>query len=144
MFQQRLLLTNSMMQQPANSQIASEVAEYLRRCGVPERKLRYLNASTQLFRDLDVYGDVAEAFMEELRDGHAVNMENFRFEDYFPEEFVGDSLAQKILYWILPVLGRRRRRIGPYRPITLKMLDQAIRDRTWSSVVDDSTESQFS
>lgn len=112
---------------------STELCEYLRRCGLSENMILGSDQETELLRDPDVYGDIAEAFMETLEKEYAVDMSEFRFDDYFPPEFVGNSAVHRILYWIAPPLARKHRRADDFRPVTLRMIDTAIREQRWAA-----------
>jgi hypothetical protein len=124
-----------MMQQPASKGVSAKVVEYLRYCGISAKKVECSNWSTELFRDLGVYGDIAEGFMEALQDEYSVDLVDFEFQDFFPPEFIGNSLGQRVLIWLIPVLGKSKRRLDDYRPITLRMIDVAIREHSWSAAM---------
>jgi len=45
----------------------------------------------RLYQDLNIYGDIAEAYMNVLADRYHVNMAGFEFDSFFPQEFAGKS-----------------------------------------------------
>jgi hypothetical protein len=71
--------------------------------------------------------------METLQDDFGVDMEGFEFGRYFPEEFPGDSSAMAILLAFLPPSLRMtyKHRAKDYHPLTLEMLQTALRDGCW-------------
>lgn len=122
------------MQQLAGSaMISPELCEYLRRCGLSEKKVAESGPETELLKNLGVYGDIAEAYMETLEKEFNVDMSQFEFENYFPPEFAGGSTIERLLYWIVPPLARKQRRAEDFRPVTLRMIDEAIRERRWAN-----------
>jgi hypothetical protein len=118
---------------PARFELNDRLFQYLRACGLSKRKVETLTPDTRLYHDLKVYGEEAAAYMETLQDDFGVDMEGFEFGRYFPEEFPGDTRATAILLTFLPPSLRTRytHRAKDYKPLTLAMLETALRDRCW-------------
>jgi hypothetical protein len=114
--------------------IDNELAEYLHACGMSKRKLKRVSLDCRLYHDLGIYGDEAAGYMEALQKEFGVDMQNFRFDDYFPEEFPGRSWASAVLYTFLPPSLRKRcvRSDSNFLPLTLRMLQAALHTRRWS------------
>lgn len=106
-----------------------EVADYLKFCGLSKAELERCNPGTRLFHDLGLYGDIADAYIETLAKRHSVDISKFEFPKYFPPEFLGNSFAERMLYWLVPFVGRYKRARMEYRPLTLEMIAKAIRQK---------------
>ncbi|MCW7536262.1 DUF1493 family protein [Aquabacterium sp. A7-Y] len=113
------------------SELSDPLREYLRRCGLPEKKLAACTWETRLYHDLRIYGDVAEAYMGVLVDHYQVDLSGFEFDKFFPPEFAGRNMLTRVLLWIVPFAGKAARDQGEYRPLTMSMLDRVIRDKRW-------------
>lgn len=112
--------------------INPEVVKYLRLCGVSERSILQSTKDTRLYHDLNIYGDIAETFVEVLESDYSVDLTNFVFDRYFPKEYIGDTTLQAFIYQIVPFLGKRKRNARNYEPIRLSDLQIIIRDKSWS------------
>ena len=85
------------------TELSAELREYLKRCGQPEREIAQYNGDTRMFHDLDIYGDIAEGFMEELRDHYHVDLFGFEFWKFFPDEFlVTNNFFERIFFTFVP------------------------------------------
>ncbi|MBL1411573.1 DUF1493 family protein [Sphingobacterium faecale] len=78
----------------------------------------HITESTRLFHDLDLYGDDAAEFFDRFKDRFTVDMCDFCFADYFPNE--GDWILPTILRFLI---GRPQ---PIYRPLTVSDLQLAI------------------
>jgi hypothetical protein len=112
-------------------ELSIELREYLKRCGLSEKKLAQCSGSTRMYHDLGIYGDIAEAYMEELVERYQVDLSGFEFEKFFPHEFAGRSALTRILLWITPFAGKASRRRGEWLPLTLERVDRAIQSKKW-------------
>jgi hypothetical protein len=113
--------------------MSSELYEYLGRCGLPSSEVAKCSSGTRMYHDLGLYGDIAEAYMSVLVDYYHVDLSDFEFEKYFPQEFVGKNMLIRTLFWILPFAGDVVRRHGEYLPLTLEMVDRAIRTKRFTA-----------
>lgn len=113
------------------SELSADLREYLKRCGLPERKLARCNSSTRMYHDLGLYGDIAEAYLGVLADHYGVDLSGFEFEKFFPPEFAGTNMLTRTLLWLIPFAGSVARRRDNYSPLTLEMIDRAIRAKRW-------------
>jgi len=113
------------------NELSSELCEYLRQCGLSNGNIAKCNGDTRLYQDLNIYGDIAEAYMNVLADRYHVNMAGFEFDSFFPQEFAGKNALARALLWITPFAGTLARRSGEYEPLTLNMLDQVIHSKQW-------------
>lgn len=111
--------------------LTNEVLEYLRLCGLSEKKIGKCDLDTRLYHDLGYYGDVAEANMELLESRFHVDLTDFRFDQYFPSEYWGENYAAKIINWAVPFVGAKNRGRQTYPPITLEMIGNVIRQKKW-------------
>ena len=111
--------------------LSADVREYLKRCGLSDSKLAQCNESTRMYHDLDLYGDIAEAYMEVLGKQYQVDLANFQFEKFFPTEFQGKNMLTRTLLWLIPFANMASRQRNNYQPLTLSMIDRAIRTKHW-------------
>jgi hypothetical protein len=81
----------------------------------------------RLYHDLGIYGDIAESYIETLRDNCNVDVTDFVFSDYFPEEFAGKNQLQKIIFSLVPFIRSKVEDRKGYKPLTFLMLKDAIR-----------------
>ena len=80
----------------------------------------------RLFHDLGIYGDIAQSCIETLKDNYKVDVSSFKFEDYFPEEFSGESQLQKVLFSVVPFLRTKSENKRDFKPITFSMIKNSI------------------
>ena len=113
------------------SELSIELREYLKRCGLSERKIAQCSNSTRMYHDLDLYGDIAEAYMEVLAEDYHVDLSGFEFERFFPPEFAGKNAFTRVLLSIMPFAGSVVRKYGEWLPLPLERIDQAIRSKRW-------------
>ncbi len=118
--------------QLVSNKISPEVEKYLRQCGMSERKILNSNSETRLYHDLNIYGDIAETFVEVLESDYSVDLTSFVFDRYFPEEYIGDTALQAFIYQVVPFLGKRKRYTRNFEPIRLSDLEMIIRSKSWS------------
>lgn len=114
------------------NELSTELREYLKHCGLSDGKLAKCNGDTRLYQDLDIYGDIAEAYMEVLADRYHVDMTDFEFDKFFPPEFAGKNALTRALLWIAPFAGNVARQRSEYPPLTLSRLDQVIHIKRWT------------
>lgn len=113
------------------SELSRDVREYLKLCGLSDRKLAECDGQTRMYHDLGLYGDVAEAYMEVLARHYQVDLSNFRFESFFPGEFQGKTLLSRTLLWLIPFASKVSRQRSSYQALTLAMIDRAIQTKRW-------------
>lgn len=111
--------------------LSIELREYLTRCGLPQTKIAQCNASTRMYHDLGLYGDIAQAYMEVLADHYHVDLSGFEFQTFFPEEFEGKTLLTRVLFSLIPFASHMARRRGEWLPLTLERVDRAILSKRW-------------
>lgn len=97
-----------------------------------ERKILNSNSETRLYHDLNIYGDIAETFVEVLESEYSVDLTGFVFDRYFPEEYIGNTALQAFIYQVVPFLGKRKRNARDFEPIRLSDLQIVIRNKSWS------------
>lgn len=122
------------MPQPVtDNSVPPTVRDFLKHCGVRKRLIAQSTSETRLYHDLGLYGDVAEASMEALEERYSVDMSQFRFERYFPPEFIGNSNFRSLIYSAIPLLGHlhRRRNRSNYKPLNLAVVDEVIKAKRW-------------
>jgi hypothetical protein len=116
------------------SDLSVELREYLKRCGLSERKIARCNGQTRMYHDLGLYGDIAEACMEELSRHYQVDLSGFEFDKFFPPEFAGKNGFLGALLSILPFAGYVARQRNEYLPLTLRMMDKVMHAKQWRAV----------
>ncbi len=84
-----------------------------------------------MYHDLNLYGDVAEGYMEVLAEHYRVDLSGFEFKRFFPLEFAGKNQLIRVLFWIVPFAGNAARKNDEYLPLTLEMIESAIRTKRW-------------
>lgn len=116
------------------SELSIELREYLKRCGLSERKIARCNRNTRMYHDLGLYGDIAEAYMEELATHYHVDLSAFEFDKFFPPEFAGGNAVLGALLSLFPFVGYMSRQRKQYSPLTLRMIETAMHARQWRAV----------
>ncbi|AWB67160.1 hypothetical protein C2869_12255 [Saccharobesus litoralis] len=99
---------------------------FLIECGLDKYVKNDSDLDIKLFHDLDFYGDVAESCIELLRDKYGVDTSYFIFEDYFPDEFPGNTQFQKVLVSLIPFLRKKHVDKSRYKPFTFNKIKCAI------------------
>lgn len=116
---------------PMASELSAELRGYLKHCGLSESRIAQCSGSTRMYHDLDLYGDIAEAYIEVLAERYHVDLRGFEFEKFFPHEFAGKGVLARALLWVLPFAARVARQRNEYLPLTLERIDRALRSKRW-------------
>lgn len=116
------------------NELSTELREYLKRCGLSEGKIAQCSVKTRMYHDLGIYGEIAEDCIDVLTDQYHVDPGGFEFEKFFPPEFAGKSMLSRVLLWIVPFAGKLERQRGEYLPLTLEMIENAMRAKRWLAV----------
>ncbi|MBZ2206371.1 DUF1493 family protein [Massilia soli] len=116
------------------SDLSNELRQYLKRCGLSERKISRCSGNTRMYHDLGLYGDIAEAFMQELVDHYHVDLSGFEFDKFFPPEFAGKNAFIGALLSVVPFASYVVRQRGKYLPLTLRMMEDVLRTKQWRAV----------
>lgn len=82
-----------------------------------------------LYHDLNIYGDIAESYIELLAEKYGVDVSAFDFGSYFPPEFTGESTLQRYLYSFVPFLASLHNAKKTYKRFTFGVIKQTLRDR---------------
>ncbi len=101
---------------------------YIFKAGLADYYKSDSDLKLRLYHDLGIYGDVAEGCIETLRDDFNVDVSNFKFDDYFPEEFYGDNPLEKILFSLIPFIGSIKKNRKKFKPITFERIKSALID----------------
>jgi hypothetical protein len=117
------------------NELSIELREYLKRCGLSRRKIAQCSRETRMYHDLGLYGDIAEAYMEELVDHYHVDLSGFEFDKFFPPEFAGKNRLIGGLLSIVPFANYVARQRDEYLPLTLRMIERVMRTKQWHSSV---------
>jgi hypothetical protein len=110
------------------------VYSYLNALGYSERKIACWTMETRLYHDLGRYGDSAIEDMEFLAARFSVDMSNFVFDYYFPPEFEGRNRIEAVLFNSIPFLHRKLRGRREYRPLAMRMIDEAMKVGRWQDI----------
>jgi hypothetical protein len=122
----RLIVINSTVS------LDSESITNLRRLGLNRKKnAENFDRHTQLLRDMNIYGDIAESIFEQLRDEFNVDISGFFFHAYFPGEFPNHSGFEKLKYMFNPFRAQPSALHSKYKPITIGMIQDAIKTKVW-------------
>lgn len=81
---------------------------------------------TRLYHDLNIYGDVAESYIELLSEKYGVDTSCFKFDEYFPAEFIGQTNLQRVVFWLFPFLRKNHIDNYKYLPFTFRKLKDVI------------------
>jgi hypothetical protein len=100
--------------------------KFIDECGLNKYYSGKSNLNVRLYHDLNIYGDIAESYIEILRDNHNVDVSQFNFHDYFPPEFSGNSQLKKIMFSLIPFLRAKFEDKKEYLPFTFHMINEAI------------------
>ncbi len=100
--------------------------KFINECGLNKYYSGESELDVRLYHDLNIYGDIAESCIETLRDDYSVDVSQFNFHDYFPPEFAGESLFQRIVLSLLPCLRAMFEEKRDYLPFTFQMINEAI------------------
>jgi hypothetical protein len=107
------------------------VSEYLSACGLPQKTVAHCTRSTRLFHDLNIYGEVAETCIDTLTSKYGVDLKDFVFEKYFPEEFSSGSAFKSFLVWIIPLAKQYMHNHSKYEEINIEMIERALHTKRW-------------
>jgi hypothetical protein len=88
--------------------ISKELHSYFKICGHSAQQIESYGMGTRIFHDLGIYGEIAEDHMVTLANDFGVDLSAFVFEDYFPNEFAGQTTLQTWLFWVFPWLTINR------------------------------------
>jgi hypothetical protein len=115
-------------------QTGDKVYTYLKELGYPERRIADWSMETRMYHDLGLYGDSAIEDVEFLAGRFCVDMSNFVFDDYFPPQFEGRNRFEAVIFNSIPFLHRILRGRKTYRPLTLRMIDEAMKVGRWQNI----------
>ncbi|HBS27937.1 MAG TPA: hypothetical protein DEB06_00450 [Phycisphaerales bacterium] len=107
------------------------MVDYLRRCGYSSRKIAGFDLHTRLYHDLGLYGDDAEAVMEELVVRYHVDLAGFDFDRFFPPEYPGKNRLTVALLSLVPFAHHICTKREKYEPLTLERIERALRSGRW-------------
>lgn len=114
-----------------NELLSIELQEYLKHCGLSKKKIAQCTPDTRMYHDLDIYGDIAEAYIEVLIDKYHVDMTGFDFYTFFPPETFATNIFTGIYHSMVPFVNTRARKQGIYQPLTLAMIENLLYTKIW-------------
>jgi len=102
---------------------------FLEKIGYTEKEQRKFSGNTRLFHDLRWFGDDAEELTFVLTE-FGVNLEGFKFQDYFPAEYPSKF---PLIYSLVPIPRKFFEDTSQYKPLTLAMINRILLSGKWSS-----------
>jgi hypothetical protein len=113
--------------------LSPEVRKFLSVCGFRESQIENWTMESELIRDLGQIGDNLFDTVEMLRSEFGIDLSDFQDELYSPGELENDTFLFGMRRWIDPWFPNYlERRLSKYRPITLKMIDDALHAKRWT------------
>lgn len=115
------------MEQPPANPLPPKVVEWLKACEYPRELIDSYRTETRLVQDIGIVGNALEEQLQVLRDVFHVDFSGVSFAKYFPSPLGTEALIISALprsRWAKKILDR-------YPPITLGMIDEAIRNKRW-------------
>lgn len=110
------------------SQIPPKALEWLKACQYPQALIDSYRTETRLVQDIGIVGNTLEEQLQILRDVFQVDFSGVSPSKYFPSPLGMEALVISALprsRWAKRILER-------YPPITLGMIDEAIRNKRWA------------
>jgi hypothetical protein len=117
------------MEQPSSNPIPPKAVEWLEACRYPRELIDSYNNETRLVQDIGIVGHTLEEQLQVLHDVFHVDFSGVSVAKYFPSPLGIEALVISIL----PRSGWAKRTLERYPPITLGMIDEAIRNKKWMS-----------
>lgn len=115
------------MEQPSLNPIPPKALEWLEACQYPQELIDSSRKETRLVQDIGIVGHALEEQLQILRDVFHVDFSGASLAKYFPSILGMDALVISVL----PRSGWAKRILERYPPITLGMIDEAIRNKRW-------------
>jgi Protein of unknown function (DUF1493) len=109
-----------------SNHLSHQTQAYLKTCGYSDKSIAKFTLETRLWHDLQVYGDIAESYLECLHNRFEVDLSAFEFEKYFPVEFLGKTRLSAVLISMVPFFSDYLRHRMEFAPLTLGMIEDAI------------------
>jgi hypothetical protein len=117
------------MDQPLSNQLPPKVVEWLVACEYPQALIDRYGVQTRLVQDIGIIGHTLEQQLQILREVFHVDFGETSFANYFPSQLGWEAVV--ISMW--PRSSWARRILERYPPITLGMVDEAIRNKKWAA-----------
>jgi hypothetical protein len=111
--------------------MTSELIELLRSWGFHDRQIERMSLETRLYHDLGFEGDTAEEIILSIVSKYGVDMSKFKFSDYFPDEFPGQSRLVSIVLGFIPYGRAIYYRNTEFKPLTIGAIEEAILRKAW-------------
>jgi hypothetical protein len=108
------------------SHVENHFEEFLAESGLNKYYRDASDLTASLYHDCDIYGDVAESYIELLSGRYSVDVSDFKFHDYFPNEFAGNNQMKRLLFSFIPFLRAKYEDKGKYLPLTFQKIKEAI------------------
>jgi hypothetical protein len=115
------------MEQPSANPIPPKALEWLEACQYPRELIDSYREETRLVQDIGIVGHTLEGQLQILRDVFHVDFSGVSVAQYFPSPLGIEALVISIL----PRSGWAKRVLERYPPITLGMIDEAIKNKRW-------------
>ncbi|GHT99893.1 hypothetical protein FACS1894154_07900 [Betaproteobacteria bacterium] len=119
----------------AEHSMSDGLREYIKLCGLNESKIDKFGVHVRMYHDLGVYGNAALSCLEILKSRFQVDLSDFQFDRFFPRECVKSRMLAHVLR--IPLVGAlvKVRLRDKYLPLSLDMIDDAIRERRWNYMI---------
>lgn len=108
-------------------QISPKVLEWLVACQYPQPLIDSYSTKTRLVQDIGIVGHALEEQLQVLRDVFHVDFSGTSFAKYFPSPLG----LEAVIISVWPRSGWAKKILERYPPITLGMVDEAIRNKRW-------------
>ena len=109
--------------------LSKQVLEFLRVRGFKESQIEKWTMESEVIHDLGQIGDDLFDTIEVLRNEFGVDLSDFQDELYSPGELENDTFIFGMRRWFPKYVERR---LSKYRPISLKMIDDALHAKRWT------------
>lgn len=116
-----------MAQPPEAHHLPPAVIKWLEACRYPRELIERYHPQTRLVQDIGIVGHALEEQLQVLQDTFHVDFSGASVGRYFPSPLGMDALVISIL----PRSNWAKRVLERYPPITLGMIDEAIKNRKW-------------
>ncbi len=104
--------------------------DYLRETGLDKYFKGVQSLHVEFYHDLNIYGEDAEIYLLLLRDKYKIDVSKFKFEDFFPAEFPGNSSFESFLINAIPFLRTWYYKNTKFKSFTFDTIKKALENGT--------------
>jgi len=110
------------------SRVGPLTAEFFKKCGYDDARIRSWSGETRLLQDLGLTGDDAWDEFTAMDRDFGVDLTGFSVDRYFPPELSRENLIVRLFGWT-----RAARRVRDrYPEITLDMVEATLLSKKWT------------